>query len=58
MISDTLFRACSEIEYYLEKFPDVYLDLEEEIRTILVAMRKLQKKLDTPPTLSRKEENA
>ncbi len=51
MLSDTLFEAIEEIEMYEKNYPDLYGGRwKEEIAEVKAVMRKLQRKLDTPPT--------
>ena len=51
MISDVLFEAIEEIERYETEFPKVYEGLTE-LAEVKAAMSKLQRKLDTPPSVS------
>lgn len=48
MISDVLFDAIVEIEWYQRAFPDVYQEFQEDLTLLKDAMRTLQVKLDTP----------
>lgn len=51
MLSDTLFDAVSEIEFYQTKYPELYDKARPQIDALKEQMRALQQMLDgmTPP---------
>lgn len=51
MLSDILFEAIQDIEYYQNEpvFQRIYGPMEEEINQVKEVMRRLQEKLDMPP---------
>jgi hypothetical protein len=55
MLSDTLFEAIEEIEMYEKNYPQVYGGIKDEIAEVKAVMRKLQRKLDTPPSFRQVE---
>lgn len=49
MISDTLSDAVSDIEDAMHHHPDIYADINGEIRAVISVMQELQFFLDGPP---------
>lgn len=57
MISDILSGAEHDIENYQRDFPKCYHTFREEIENVKAVMRALRIRLDTPPTLTREQNN-
>jgi len=48
MLSDVLFEAMQDIEFYQEAYPDLYDQYREELEVIKNLMDMLRMKIDRP----------
>ena len=48
MLSDVLFEARQDIEFYQEAYPDLYDQYREELEVIKNLMDMLRMKIDSP----------
>ena len=48
MLSDVLFEAMQDIEFYQEAYPDLYDQCREELEVIKNLMDMLRMKIDRP----------
>lgn len=55
MLSDTLFEAIQEIEYYQKEYPEIYGEIQEHIDWIKETMKDLQQKIDNPDYVFKKD---